>query len=107
MAFMRPCMKCGTLTRGQNYCDDHRPAEYRKPEKIAERNEKKKKLYSPAYRKAAKAVREAAVACHICGKGANPHDPWQADHLIPGDPLSPLAPAHRSCNASRGDKKII
>jgi hypothetical protein len=107
MAFMRPCISCGKLTRGSNRCEEHKRPQYRTDEQIAERNAKKKVLYSSAYRKAAKQVRDNAVVCHICGKGANPHDPWQADHLIPGDPMSPLAPAHRSCNASRGDKKII
>ena len=40
----------------------------------------------------------------LCGGGAVPGDPWQADHVIPGNPDSPLAPAHRSCNAARGNK---
>jgi hypothetical protein len=40
----------------------------------------------------------------LCGGGARPNDPWQADHVIPGDADSPLAPAHRSCNAARGNK---
>lgn len=107
MAFLRPCLVCGTLSRGHNRCEEHRRVEARSDEAIAERNAKKKVLYSSAYRKAAKAVRDAAVVCHICGKGADPADPWQADHLIPGDPASPLAAAHRSCNASRGNKKLF
>ena len=106
MSFMRPCMKCGTLTRGSNYCDEHRRVDIRSEAKLAERAVKKKFFYNTEYRKAAEAVRDNAVMCHICGKPAKANDPWQADHLIPGDPLSPLAPAHRSCNASRGNRPI-
>lgn len=63
--------------------------------------------YSGDYRRRAKLVRENATICHICGKGPDPLDPWQADHIIPADPTSPLAAAHRSCNAARGNKPIV
>lgn len=105
--FNRPCIICGTLSRGSNRCDDHKKSQIRSEEKEAERAAKKKILYGPHYRKRAAQVRATASACHICGEGARPNDPWQADHLIPGDPMSPLAPAHRSCNAKRGDKPLF
>lgn len=60
--------------------------------------------YDGDYRRRAKAVREATVACWLCGEGWRPNDPWQADHIRPGDPDSPLAGAHRSCNIARANK---
>lgn len=62
--------------------------------------------YSGDYKKRAKMVRDTAVLCHICREGFRLGDPWQADHILPGNPLSPLAPAHASCNAKRGNKPI-
>ena len=102
--FPAPCLVCGKLTRGGNKCEEHRP-----PPRDRSARELKKKLtgqYSGDYRRRAKTVRDSASICHICGEGYRPRDPWQADHLIPGDPSSPLAAAHRSCNASRGDKPL-
>lgn len=67
---------------------------------------KKAKLYNSEYQRLSKLVRENAVQCHLCGEGYRPLDPWTADHLIPSDPTSPLAPAHRSCNSRRGNKPL-
>ena len=52
-------------------------------------------------------IRENAQYCWICGGPVDLYDPMQADHVIPGDPESPLAPAHRSCNAARGNKPMF
>lgn len=104
--FNRPCIMCGTLTREGSYCPDHKSVRQPPVEQQVARAEKKAKLYDSSYRKRAKAIRESAQACHICGRGSIQNDPWQADHLLPGDPQSPLAPAHRSCNASRGNKEL-
>jgi len=62
--------------------------------------------YAGDYRKRAKQIRDNATTCWICGKGYNPKDPWTADHLIAGDPNSPLAAAHRTCNSRRGNNPI-
>lgn len=59
--------------------------------------------YHGDYRTRAKQVRENAEVCWLCGQGPRVGDPWQADHIRAGDPTSPLAPAHRTCNASRGN----
>ena len=59
------------------------------------------------YKARARKVRESASVCWICGEGARPEDPWTADHLVPGDPNSPLLPAHRSCNSRRGDRPVV
>ena len=106
MRFKRPCLDCGQLTTNKSRCDVHQ-------KRIDDLLEVKRALrkkdsgqYAGDYRKRAKAVRDAATVCHLCGEGARHDDPWQADHLIPGDPDSPLAAAHRSCNARRGNKPL-
>jgi hypothetical protein len=91
----RPCLDCGALIpRGSRCADCQRPRE-------AARNARRTH-YAGDYRARAKAVRESAVVCWLCGEGAREGDPWQADHVVPGAPDSPLAPAHRACNARRG-----
>ncbi len=103
MAFKKPCLDCGQLSYGSR-CDDHE----RRIQQLRDikRAGKKKVLYNSEYRKQAAIVRATAIQCHICGDGARLTDPWQADHLDPGNPASALAAAHRSCNASRGDKPL-
>jgi 5-methylcytosine-specific restriction protein A len=97
----RPCLRCGTLTQSGSLCPDHAAQ--------AERERSKRRgarHYDATYRRRAKAVRESAVVCWICGEGARAGDPWTADHVIPGDasPSTPLLPAHRSCNSRRGNR---
>ena len=97
----RVCLGCNTLTDHGSYCQSCAAERERKRSK-----DRGPRHYTYEYRKAAKAVRESASQCWICGEGAKPADPWTADHLVPGDPYSPLAPAHRSCNSRRGSKSI-
>lgn len=94
--FLKPCLGCGTLTRERRCPDCHakRLAEMPKP-KGRDRH------YRGDYDKRAKAVRDSTERCWICGEGARAGDPWQADHIIDGDPYSPLLGAHRSCNIRR------
>ena len=103
MKFKKPCLDCGALSYNSR-CDIHtrRIAQL----KDVRRAEHKKTLYNKDYKNAARTVRETAIVCHLCGDGARANDPWQADHLNAGDPQSPLAAAHRSCNASRGNKPL-
>ena len=103
MAFKKPCLDCGALSYNSR-CEIHA----RRVEQLRDikRASKKRILYNSDYRKQAAIVRATAIACHICGDGARADDPWQADHLNAGDPSSPLAAAHRSCNARRGDKPL-
>ena len=61
----------------------------------------KRDHYKGDYQARAKAVRESATHCWLCGEPAREGDPWQADHIYPGRSDSPLAPAHRSCNVRR------
>jgi len=106
--FRKPCLTCGQLgLPGDTLCPRHKQvaAEH---ERVRQSIRKAgRTLYtSAAYRRMAKAVRDTAEICHLCGLGAKPNDPWTADHIIAGNPDSPLAPAHRSCNSSRGNKPL-
>lgn len=107
MRFPKPCTVCGELSP-ETLCPTHRAEKNRRIQQTRDNNPnriaRKKELYNPTYRRISKAIREAGGVCHLCGKGALPGDPWQTDHIEPGNPNSPLALAHRSCNASRGNK---
>jgi hypothetical protein len=89
MPIRRPCINCNQLTERITRCDtcqqhhDH--------------------LYNSDYRRQAKIIRQTATSCWLCGEGARDHDPWQADHVLPGDSRSPLRAAHRSCNIRRSN----
>lgn len=105
MRFNKPCITCGTLSPNQ-YCSTHQAAINQARENNPERIAKKKALYGSTYKRVSKAIRGAGGVCHLCGQGERTNDPWQTDHIIAGNPDSPLALAHRSCNASRGDKPL-
>lgn len=111
MKFLKPCLDCGALSVG-NRCPQHQAA---RDAVIAARHEQirsvKKRItgqYSGSYAKRAKFVRDNAVFCHLCGGGFRLHDPWVADHVVPGSHGSDavLKPAHKSCNESRGNKPL-
>ena len=104
--FNRPCLKCGVLVRGASYCAEHQPVKVRN--ESPERTAKKRTKYDATYKRIAKFVRTHTEACHICGEGWRPNDPWEADHLYPDDPTRryELAGAHRSCNQKRGNKPL-
>jgi len=97
--FRKPCLDCGVLTQNPSRCEDCAAVYARKMD--SDRDKTKRSLYKGNYRSRAREVRESAVTCWICGGPAVEKDPWQADHVIPDDPDSPLAPAHRSCNIKR------
>jgi hypothetical protein len=105
--FPKPCLVCGQLTKGLNRCEQHQ-AEWQEIEnlRVKAMKARRPKLYTTEYQKQAKAIREAALYCHLCNEPARPNDPWTADHIIAGDPTSALAPAHRSCNSRRGSKPL-
>ena len=92
----RPCLDCRNLTENKSRCDS---CESRRD---SIRNASRRH-YAGDYAKRAAAVRAGAVTCWICGLPRIEGDPWTADHVLPGDPNSPLLPAHRSCNSRRGD----
>lgn len=98
MAIQRPCIVCGILTDQQSRCEAHRLQQ----DNTRYRRRGTRPHYQGDYRKRAAQVRANATECWLCGDGPRLHDPWTADHVIPGDPASPLLPAHRSCNSRRG-----
>jgi hypothetical protein len=106
--FPKPCLVCGQLTQGLSRCEQHQ-AEWQTLEGIRLREMKARRpnLYDSQYRKKAKQIRETALFCHLCKEPARLNDPFTADHLIAGDPDSPLAAAHRSCNSRRGNKPLV
>jgi hypothetical protein len=100
MGFKRPCLNCGTLVEKGNRCQKHQ-SEY-----IAKLDQKRKPNrthYSSDYRKRAKQVRETATICWLCKQPFTDKKQITADHYYPGVPDSPLLPAHKSCNSSRGN----
>lgn len=112
--FPQPCAVCGALTKGASRCEIH------EREYIANRNRsrgaramadparqaRKAQLYNYAYRQEAKRIRDTATHCHICKQAFVEGDKIEADHLIAGMADSPLAPAHRRCNQSRGNRPL-
>lgn len=94
MAILRACIECGNLSE-QTRCR----ACFRR----RDRERKQRRIhYKGDYKRRAAEVRANAEVCWICREGAREDDPWTADHIIPGDPESPLIAAHRSCNSRRG-----
>ena len=109
MAFNKPCVICGTLSRGSRCPEHQKELDTRKQAaKNSDPNYKAKKsaLYGYAHQQARRQVIATAIICHICSKPFTYGEKIDADHLIPGDPYSPLAPAHPSCNRSRGSKPL-
>jgi hypothetical protein len=99
--FPRPCLDCGGLTSGGSRCTTHQSL---RQKRLDELRKGKREHYKGDYTKRAKLVRESAELCWICGGGYRPDDAWTADHYYPGDPYSPLLPAHKSCNSRRGNR---
>lgn len=89
------------LTNTGNRCEPHAKA-YN--DKWNNRPKPPRKHYAGDYKRRAKVVRDNAITCWICHKGFTVLDPPTADHYFPGNPNSPLLPAHRSCNSSRGNQ---
>lgn len=93
--FQKPCSVCNRLSL-EPQCEAHR-------------TDKKKLKYSGEYSRYARMIRYTATTCHLCGEGKRQDDPFEADHLYPGTPvtdISQLAPAHRTCNNKRGNKPL-
>ena len=111
MRLPRPCLKCNRLHRDRgDYCSSCRTEYQRKRESNPYRMAKKKMMYGGNYpARRASMVAETInnnLPCHICKQHFLTATEITADHLIPGDPNSPLAPAHKSCNSSRGNKPL-
>ncbi len=94
----KACLNCGNATINGTRCQ-HCQARWNKQHPKPPRPH-----YEGDYRRRAREVRNNATHCWICGEGQRDNDPWTADHVIPGDPGSPLLAAHRSCNSRRGNR---
>lgn len=103
----KPCLDCGRPSDGTR-CERHTASHNRHKNRVQSARRSSgggaSRPYAGDYRKRAAQVRAETVRCWICGEGGRPDDPWQADHVVPGDPDSPLAGAHRSCNIARANK---
>jgi len=105
--FPKPCLACNKLTTGASYCEQHQAIVDEK-EKVRQNNRKRgRTLYdSSHYRKARAYLKATATHCHLCNQPFTNRNDITADHVIAGDPLSPLAPAHSICNSRRGNKPL-
>jgi hypothetical protein len=104
--FRKPCSKCGELfNTGGSLCPACRAVYNQKKEADENRRVKKAFLYGGDYRKKAKAVRDSATICFMCGGVFTLDDPPQADHVDPTlGHRSPLVPMHGRCNRDKGNK---
>jgi hypothetical protein len=71
-----------------------------------QRRTRKHHFYGGDYRKRRAEVLANATHCHLCKQPLTLTDQIETDHLVAGDPNSPLAPAHRVCNQRRGNKPL-
>lgn len=112
MRFPRPCVKCNRLHRDPgDYCISCRTELNRIKESNPDRIARKRMLYSNGYparraRMVAETI-ERNLNCHICNKPFESKSDITADHLLAGNPNSPLAPAHKACNSSRGNTPLL
>lgn len=108
MPFPKPCLICNVLTSGDTYCKLHK-LEADERERIRQRGRKAgRTLYnSTNYRKQRAWLKATATHCHLCKQPFTNRGDITADHLIPGNPNSPLAAAHSLCNSRRGNKPIM
>ena len=107
MRLPRPCLDCQKLhTDKGDYCLSCRKERNRKKENNPERKARKKLLYNSNYRRAASLIKLTATHCHICKEPFTNREEITADHLLPGEVNSPLAPAHKSCNSARGNRGL-
>lgn len=104
-----PCLTCGRLSTNGSRCEAHAYEVEKARNSKRAQTKRETGQYGGAYKRLSKIVRATATVCHLCGKPFEPGDLIEADHLNPSSPvvaLEQLAPAHRSCNASRGSKPV-
>ena len=106
--FPIPCLDCGKLSIAGNRCPDcaKRVSDLHEVKRAS--TKKVTGQYSGAYKRKAAEVRKNAIQCWICGDSARANDPWQADHVNPGQngDDAVLLAAHASCNRKRGNKSL-
>lgn len=102
MAFNKPCLDCGVLTRIGNRCEKHQAIVDSK----VNARKAQRTLYDSDYKKQAKLIKEFATHCWLCGEAFTDRSQIQADHVMAGRRDSMLMPAHARCNAVRGNKPV-
>lgn len=105
----KPCIVCGNLTNGGTRCETHETELQQRKDtarNTPERQAYKRAMYGPYYRQQRKRIIATATHCAICGHAFQQGDKIEADHVYPGNPLSPLQPTHRQCNLKRGSKPL-
>jgi len=105
--FPKPCLVCNQLTTGATYCETHlKIVEGRERERQRIRKQGRTLYNDTHYRKVRAHLKATATHCHICKQAFLDRNDITADHLLPGDRLSPLAAAHSRCNSARGNKPL-
>lgn len=105
----KPCIECGKLTNGGTRCEQHQKELTQRKElarNTPERKAHKALMYGNNYKKQRKQIIATATHCALCQQPFQPGDRIEADHIIPGHPMSPLQPAHRRCNIAKSNKTI-
>ncbi len=92
---MRPCIetRCPALTQATR-CSAHARAYDRT------RQARRGSLYNAEHQRRARACIAAQPWCTDCGR----RDDLTADHVLPGEPASPLRTRCRSCNSARANR---
>ena len=104
---MKPCIDCGTPTNGTR-CPQHAA-----PVRAAAQRQHQQRRNMRGGRKTrgggGRGQPPPGTLCWICHHPATETDPLQWDHLHPiaegGDQGGPVAPAHRSCNIQRSNRR--
>lgn len=106
----RSCMRCGASGVSDGNLCDPCEAQLERDRSTERERSGARDHYHGNYQRRAEAVRRSAYAnngpcMYQCGRGTVKGDPWQACHVIDGDPTSPLKPGHRSCNIADSNRK--
>lgn len=105
--FPKPCLTCNQLTTGGSYCATHQmTVNEREKQRQAVRKAGRTLYNDKAYRAGRAYLKATATHCHLCKQAFTDRNDITADHVIAGDPASPLAPAHSLCNSRRGNKPL-
>jgi hypothetical protein len=106
----QPCLDCGKVSDGTRCprCQGRHTKQRNDQQTRRRSTSGGRPQYGSGWAKLSRGLRLGATTCWVCGKGPDPQDPWQADHIIPAEKTGggggPVAAAHRSCNISRANK---
>ena len=98
---LRPCLECGSLIERGSRCERcrrlrNRTRDAMRPTRIA-------RGYDNRWARRSKAAIAEHPRCEWCGATED----LTGDHVIPGDPESPIRVLCRSCNAVRANKERV